>query len=364
MGGHMERIQYIIYRYLTAADFYNMYKPPTSEAGGGGQKYIDFSTKKIPLLEWDAFFASSEGLEIEQAAKGPRWNFNLYSIGVDEVQNHFYFYQRRSASICCPNQHINTRGARRVLAWLPQNGFPEPADPVSRNQLPTGLAIFLVKTTENKIFAGWLLREGQRKIYDDKNSEAVLHKLLDVRNKPGDCGFIDISSHSLFLNKNLKNNFFNTSGHITSETSYSQEIDNLEDFFLIEDTSSVEEVQRLVSIRKRNSKAVELLKTLYNGKCQISGEMYSFAKKDGSPYCEGHHLVPLGEGGADDPRNIVIVSPLLHRMLHYANVQRLDLKDIKKMPDGSWYLDFLINGQKYTIRWHQSHLNVVNKASS
>lgn len=359
----MEKVQYIIYRYLTAADFYNMYKPSTSEAGGGGQKYIDFSTKKIPLSKWDTFFASSEGLKIEQAAKGPKWTVNLYSIGVDGVQEDFYFYQRRSASVCCPNQHINSRGSRRVFAWLPQNGFPEPKNSTERNQLPSRLAIFLVKTVSNKIYAGWLLREGQREIFSDKNSEAVLNTLLDTRNKPGDCGFIDLSSHSLFLAQDQQNQLFSTTVSLLPPHADGQEIDSLDDFLLAEDASSVESIQRLVLIKKRNAKAVELLKKLYNGNCQVSGDIYSFTKKDGSPYCEGHHLIPLGEGGADDPHNIVVVSPLIHRMLHYAKVQKLDLNNIMQAADGAWYLDFLINGQKHTIRWHKSHLSVVNKAN-
>ncbi|MCY4491830.1 MAG: hypothetical protein OXC46_10310, partial [Thaumarchaeota archaeon] len=60
-------------------------------------------------------------------------------------------------------------------------------------------------------------------------------------------------------------------------------------------------------ITVRNTKAVKKLKKLYNNKCQISGTKYTFKKKDnGEYYSEAHHLIPLGENGADNVSNIVI----------------------------------------------------------
>ena len=37
----MRVVRAIVFRYLTDADFFNMYKPTGTEIGGGGQLYID-----------------------------------------------------------------------------------------------------------------------------------------------------------------------------------------------------------------------------------------------------------------------------------------------------------------------------------
>ncbi len=103
------------------------------------------------------------------------------------------------------------------------------------------------------------------------------------------------------------------------------------------------------------------MKALYEHKCQITGEQYTFKKRDGTNYTEAHHLVPLGDGGADNPLNMIIVSPLIHRMLHYAQVDDIDLSAIKSNPDGSAYLDIRINGKKYQVKWNQKHYEMIMK---
>jgi 5-methylcytosine-specific restriction protein A len=65
-------------------------------------------------------------------------------------------------------------------------------------------------------------------------------------------------------------------------------------------------------------------------------------------------LLPLGRGGADLPRNIIVVSPLIHRMLHHAEVPEIDLQKIK-----GDRLPIYINHRRYVIRWHPKHAAVV-----
>jgi len=108
-------------------------------------------------------------------------------------------------------------------------------------------------------------------------------------------------------------------------------------------------------IRQRNIRAVQALKELYGYRCQITGTTYIFRKHDGNYYTEAHHLIPLGEGGADNPRNIIIISPLIHCMLHFAEVSEIDLRRIVELPDGSATLEILINGEPYIITWHPRH---------
>jgi 5-methylcytosine-specific restriction protein A len=113
------------------------------------------------------------------------------------------------------------------------------------------------------------------------------------------------------------------------------------------------------NVLKRNKKAVGPLKILYHGQCQVTGKRYVFKKTDGRLYCEAHHLTPLGEGGADLPRNLIIVSPLIHRMFHYADVSGLDPD---RIVDNK--LKFKINRKPFTITWHPKHSESVTSAKN
>jgi 5-methylcytosine-specific restriction protein A len=93
---------------------------------------------------------------------------------------------------------------------------------------------------------------------------------------------------------------------------------------------------------------------VYRGECQLTGTKYAFKKTDGRLYSEAHHLIPLGEGGADLRRNLIIISPLIHRMFHYAEVSRLDLSRIVGNK-----LNLKINGKSFTITWHPKHAEAV-----
>lgn len=113
-------------------------------------------------------------------------------------------------------------------------------------------------------------------------------------------------------------------------------------------------IQRIIKIRQRNSRIVKELKKLYGGRCQITGEELTFRKTNGELYCELHHLVPLGEDGSDSYANTIIVSPLIHKMLHYANVSKIDLTKLENNK-----LQITINGVEYQITWHPEHLKIV-----
>lgn len=122
-----------------------------------------------------------------------------------------------------------------------------------------------------------------------------------------------------------------------------------------------EEKTRLAKIRKRDTAVAKKLKELYGDKCQVTGTKYTFRKNgDGQYYSEAHHLIPLGEGGADQPHNIVILSPLIHRMFHYAKVEPKPL-DLTKIKDNK--LSVKINEIDYEIIWDPSHAEIVRKAN-
>ncbi|MCX5804222.1 MAG: hypothetical protein NTU69_11960 [Proteobacteria bacterium] len=141
-----------------------------------------------------------------------------------------------------------------------------------------------------------------------------------------------------------------------------------EEDFVFEDTSpKLEEleqsdaqpdfIQRIYKIRQRNSQIVKNLKKLYKGKCQISSDNLTFKRKNGELYSEIHHLIPLGDNGSDSYANAIVVSPLIHRMLHYANVSPIDLS---KIIDNK--LKITINEKEYVITWHADHTKTVKKS--
>jgi predicted HNH restriction endonuclease len=49
----------------------------------------------------------------------------------------------------------------------------------------------------------------------------------------------------------------------------------------------------------------------------------AFLKRDGNPYVEAHHVVPVSEQqvGSLSASNVITVCPNHHRQLHYGDVQ-------------------------------------------
>ena len=81
------------------------------------------------------------------------------------------------------------------------------------------------------------------------------------------------------------------------------------------------------------------------------------SKKNGELYSEVHHLIALGEDGSDSYANAIVVSPMIHRMLHYADVSEIDLS---KINDNK--LKITLNGEEFEITWHPDHFKTVEKS--
>jgi 5-methylcytosine-specific restriction protein A len=379
----MKTLQSIIYRYLTDNDFFTMYKPRGTERGGGGQLYIDFLTSHIPVAAWEEFFDGVEQVSRVERTNGPEWIFPIYSVGLPQRTRSqiLRIYQRRPASVCIPNQNINTRNANRVYAWLPVNGFPEPTNPRDRHSVPDGLGVFLARTKEGEIWAGWFRREdGGRAVCKDERAFQQLSEMLGDERSEGDVGIVSLPEDAIFLdpseagqplssasadaNRDEEHSDANVSLHdacvpLGGDSHPGESEERMLDMLFGEDRASeVTEEQApsetIAMIRRRNRASVAPLKMLYAHSCQITGDEFTFLKHDGTPYTEAHHLIPLGEGGADDPRNMIIVSPLIHRMLHYAKVEGIDLGRIK-IEDGVPTLEISINDSAYIITWHPEH---------
>lgn len=383
----MKKVKEVIFRYLTHADFFNINKPSGTEIGGGGQSYIDFPTSDISESDWGKFLGDVENISIDHRTQGLAWTTPIYSIGISSENDpqSVVVYQRRKTSISITAQKINSRSSNRILAWHPASGFPEPEDPSNPRQCPHGLVVYLVKTTDKQIWAGWFIYSEKAKLPSESlQIKNLLAPMLSKNAAEGLAGFFSIDDANISLNTTNKETPFSAdtttqkskslnipapliedkkSAYRNNKKTYSE--DEIISTLFDEDglaTLPQETIERVVRIKKRNQKSTGLLKKLYGHTCQLTGTKFLFKKKDGIFYTEAHHLIPLGEGGADDPFNIVIISPLVHRMLHYADVSQINLSQIKTLDDGSAYLDIYINKELYRIRWHKEHAKNVKKS--
>ena len=355
----MRSVRYIAYRVLTPTDFFNIYKPRGTEQGGSGQLYIDFPTASVSREDWRMFFRGVAGVRGDSVAHGPRWRCRILSIGLNGgAPSDTTITQRREQSFCIANQNINVSGSERIPAWHPDNGFPPAHTPVQRRFVPNGLTVFLVRTTDGEVWAGWFDDSSRQEVSESGTVSRLLQEMLHQNNSTGRTGFLRFKSGALFLLEDERKFFFSTAGGREDGA-------QIDLWFDEEDTPdeaiAPETRERTRSVRRRNRKAVRALKELYGFECQITRSQFVFEKENGERYVEAHHLVPLGEGGADHPWNIVVVSGHIHRMLHYAVVEEFTLDNIRVSADGWGQLEIVINGETYTIQWHPHHMAVVER---
>ena len=143
----------LIFRRLSQADFKNISGQGGVE-GGGGQGYIDISTKGVTREMMYSFL----GTETSMGAKGPRWEFQVKSLSLGDEEQTIAIYQRRDASFCIASQKIGTRESNRVEIWKTEKtGFPDE----SYDEVGNPLIVYIVKTVDNTYWAGWFyLNEG------------------------------------------------------------------------------------------------------------------------------------------------------------------------------------------------------------
>lgn len=345
-----KRVESIVFRRMTYADYRHINKVGGEEQGGGGQSYIDFPIANIGLPEWYSFLGhhTSTG-----AGNRPKWDFKINSLGLT-VNEDIRIYQRRPASVSIASQKLpeHSREGKRIASWHPNNSFPPDYNPASDN-----LVIYIIKATDGEYWAGWFLKNDIPKNWNINDELKVLFE--------EESGKINFQTKVLFDTENKDWPFYFDAQTIVNQIKTDEDV---EEDLLNQDTSpklaelddegvDQEVKERIFKIRKRNNKIVKELKKLYGGKCQITGETMTFKKKNGELYSEVHHLIPLGESGSDSYANAIVISPLIHRMLHYADVSEIDLNNIVDNK-----LKITINGDEYEITWLPQHLETVQKS--
>jgi len=348
-------VKSIVFRKLTDNDFFTINKPAGTEKRGGGQSYIDFSTSIITIADWRDFF---KDMPETTGTNGPKWNFKVKSLGSTKEPQEITIAQRRPASVSIRSQKLLSKESHRVYAWRSDlTRFPKPTDPKQRSQI-YDLHIYIVKLENGEYWAGWFQTS---KPEQDWPINPALNKMFTENE-----GYLKFNNDVLFDTTDPSWPFRIQPTHSLPIPIIQTAIrgEKVKEKILFDEDEKITQntppkIKELIrKVRIRNSKAVKRLKQLYSNLCQISGKKYTFKKTNGLYYSEAHHLVPLGKGGADSVYNIVIVSPLIHRMLHYANIEGLDLKKIKNNR-----LPIKINGVSYTIKWHPNHAQIVKKYS-
>ncbi len=364
----------IIYRYLTHADFFNINKPPGSEERGGGQSYIDFSTQRVERVDWDQLFSGVKDVSKTNGKNGPKWEFPVYSMGLSPTGQKAQISQRRPASIVVARQKLETSDSNRIEAWSPAKGFPVPRDRNARSECPIGLVVFFARL-EGRIWAGWFINQhAAAQPLVCKELQKLIGPLImpvpgsSERRREGTLKSPDTmkSLEGLLGRLDPKSGKGSDSPSMLAGFKYPEPIDlsAISGAYQLEEDvdNSATPSYSLVEVRRRNIKSVQKLKALYGDSCQLTGKRFVFPKADGVGYTEVHHLIPLGQGGADSPSNMVVISAHMHRMLHYADVEGVDLNKIKKTKDGGLTLDLTINGEKFIMRWNKAHGKIVSES--
>lgn len=79
---------------------------------------------------------------------------------------------------------------------------------------------------------------------------------------------------------------------------------------------------REVALVGRDPEVQKWILQCADGRCELCDEPAPFAKQNGHPYLEIHHIHRLADGGADTPENAVALCPNCHREAHYGTERK------------------------------------------
>ena len=129
-----------------------------------------------------------------------------------------------------------------------------------------------------------------------------------------------LDDHSLEKLANIYSNFQNGLGINELETVKNSNPDK----------SKTKVVSTVVYNRSQKVKDDTLSRA--NGYCELCGNKAPFETKDGKPYLEVHHVVPLSMDGNDDISNTLGLCPNCHRRMHYGNdLSKYEKKKIEEL---------------------------------
>ena len=344
-----KRVDSLVFKQMTQNDFDKINQPGSAykgKSGGGGQGYIDFSATN--LGDWFEFLGRNSSTRTQNR---PAWLTTIHSLGLGSAQQ-VELTQRRKTSVNVTSQkkQEESKKGNRIFAWHPKYGFPNNFNPKRET------FVFILKTTDDEFWATWCSEDEIVKRFQGTDVPKQINGKQSGYIKFNSKFLIDTANKdwSFYVDAKEARNQVKTDDDV-EEDLLNQDISPKLDEFIAKVQPEVKE--RILKIRQRNKQIVKNLKKLYKGYCQISGTLLTFQKKNGEWYSEVHHLIALGENGSDSYENTIVVSPLIHRMLHHAKVSTIDLSKIKDNK-----LKIKINDKDYEIEWHPDHFRTVEKS--
>ncbi len=95
---------------------------------------------------------------------------------------------------------------------------------------------------------------------------------------------------------------------------------------------SPQKLQKFSTVYERDVRVAAQTLKFANGKCELC-EKSTFLKKNGKPFLEVHHVLPLSQEGSDTITNTVALCPNCHKELHFgAQSTNLTNKLYDKVP--------------------------------
>lgn len=77
-----------------------------------------------------------------------------------------------------------------------------------------------------------------------------------------------------------------------------------------------QKLEKIISVYGRDVRVVAQALLFAEGKCELCEEP-TFLKKNGKPFLEIHHVLPLADGGSDTITNTAALCPNCHKEIHF-----------------------------------------------
>ncbi len=135
-------------------------------------------------------------------------------------------------------------------------------------------------------------------------------------------------------------NIIKVSNEVIMENMYAEEFQKLLES--LDSSGDIEIRQGLVKIRRYNKRIIDELKKEYSHVCQLCGHLDTTKVDYDVSIVEGHHIEPFSLTKDNSPKNLIILCPNHHRLIHKLNAKWNNDKKCFELENGQ-YLPLEIN---------------------
>jgi 5-methylcytosine-specific restriction enzyme A len=189
-----------------------------------------------------------------------------------------------------------------------------------QSKYPNHKELLQIRYTENSTIAKKsqaIFSESHNYLLEEKDK--LLNKRIPIKLP------IDNKEYVVLYTTRLQDTFYLECITLSENQSINKAIEKIseEEFELttnynrIDLTATITEKTQLIKIRKLDRSICDNLKTLYDYRCQITGD--KFGEKYKSEVSEAHHIEYFTKSMNNNSENIIIVSPNFHRLIHKTN---------------------------------------------